>query len=177
MPLAYVFFLDIDNKFSQYIGAGIKKTIKKHCFNKENWRHISLRVQGYLNFREQRLFVPNTITARTLDALEVTLAWSEDNSNHRQHTPKNIGFITTKSNLADVWWPKGMHLTGAVYESLNVSSTFCSAVSTLLSTQGLPISSWGAKVLFSTKSRFMKPTYTLSMRGQIQYKSQPSIHT
>lgn len=96
MPFAYVFFFDIDNKFSQYIGAGIKKTIKKHCFNKENWRHISLRVQGYLNFREQRLFVPNTITAGTLDALEVTLAWSEANSNRRQHTPKKYQFYYNK---------------------------------------------------------------------------------
>lgn len=33
-PFAYASFVDIYNKFSHYINACVKKTIKKHCFNK-----------------------------------------------------------------------------------------------------------------------------------------------
>lgn len=55
----------------------------------DNWSHISPSVQGYLNFRDRRVFIPNIVTARKLDALEVTLGWSENNFTRCQYNWKN----------------------------------------------------------------------------------------
>lgn len=168
-------FLDIYGKlYNQYTNAGNKKSIKKHCFNKveieDNWTHISPRVQGYLNFGENRLFVPNTVTARKLDALEVTLAGSGDNFTRRQRNCKRHQFCYIKKQIAGIWWPKANALYSCSSWGFEGFHDFLLSSMSYCPHRDFPLHPQVPKFIsaaFCTKSRFMRLALSFCERGLV----------
>lgn len=139
------------SKFSQYINTGIKKTLKKHCFNEGETETTGggTFLQGLSDIwiSESKDFLSQTLQQQE-NQMSLRLPWPGQKTIQTKikYLQKLSALLHQKANLADVWWLRGMHFTGAVSESLKVSSTFCSAVSALLSTLGLSISSWCADI-------------------------------
>lgn len=152
-PFPSASFVDIYNKFSQHIKAYIKEIIKKYCFNRGDIETLRQLVEAHF-YKSSGIFEfqkAKTFCSKLCNSKKTRCPWGYLGLVRRKFKQKTTYLqkpsvlLHQKGNLADVCSLRGMHLTGAVSESLQVSSTFSTSMSILLPTQGLSISSWGSK--------------------------------
>lgn len=106
LHLSLIFIVNFTASTSMQVARSLLRNTAAAKWRLKINRGTFLQGFGDIWISDFGIFVPNTVTSRQPDALEVALPWSEDNFTRRPCNCKKPSILLhQKADLADAWWP------------------------------------------------------------------------